>query len=362
MGRRINVLFCDLNDVENKQRLNLSEHAYMILMNDIGVFQVEEELKLGSTIINHIFRCYREVALSSIERAVNNKKRELTDILQAMPSEEGRAEAVELLVKKYKKQLLKESIKRQKQKGNSFLFRIDKENIEFLASSEGKQEGCNYKENVGHYIKAVIEEYCELPYVEREQIYCKEILREIRLAIADKKILKLTLKSKNGTGTVMKNNILYVKPVRVQQDVERMYNYLVGMISRTQDGPWDIGAVRLTSIKACRWQEKSAYIGNNLKKIDEAIRQRGVQYLPENRDIQKIIVQFTQEGELQYQRILHLRPLYVDKKGLIYEFRCTLRQAENYFFKFGSNVKILEPIELVQKFRREYQAAAEQYT
>ena len=39
----------------------------------------------------------------------------------------------------------------------------------------------------------------------------------------------------------------------------------------------------------------------------------------------------------------------------------TQRQAENYFFKFGHQVKILEPQELADKFSRRYESAARQY-
>ena len=88
-----------------------------------------------------------------------------------------------------------------------------------------------------------------------------------------------------------------------------------------------------------------------------------VQYLSDKREIQKIVVQFDLEGMKMYQKMLHLRPMYINKRNdLIYEFECPLSQAEFYFFKFGHHVKILEPLNLADRFAQEYRFAAAQYS
>ena len=46
---------------------------------------------------------------------------------------------------------------------------------------------------------------------------------------------------------------------------------------------------------------------------------------------------------------------------MIYEFDCTLRQAENYFFKFGHDAMVLEPENLADKFLRKYRNAVKRY-
>lgn len=62
-----------------------------------------------------------------------------------------------------------------------------------------------------------------------------------------------------------------------------------------------------------------------------------------------------------YGKMLHLRPGYAHKEGKDYVFFCTAWQAQNYFFKFGHNAKIIEPQYLAELFQRKYQSAAKQY-
>lgn len=359
--------FQDIYSVENKQRLTLSNHAHTVLVNDVGVFQPENTLKRGSgelssNIINHLLRVFRADATSSVSIALGRKRQELNSLFEGMRNQSSRNEAISISLAAYEKQLLDEVTRRLKEKGYSFSIRIDKENLEFLASEEGQAEGSLYGDNVGRYIKAVIEEYCERPYVEREKIYFKELLEDVERAKVSQKLLKFTLYSRNISLNGEKNSILYMKPSCIQEDDERMYNYIVGMIASSQDGPWQIGSVRLTSIKTCTMQSHSGkIISKSEKEIREAIKQRGVQYLSAYSNTGKVVVQLTPEGEKMYRQILHLRPLYIKKEGSIYEFDCTIRQVDNYFFKFGHNAKVLEPQYLADLFMRRYQSAARQY-
>ena len=95
------------------------------------------------------------------------------------------------------------------------------------------------------------------------------------------------------------------------------------------------------------------------REIRNAIREVGIQYLADTYN--KIVVEFTPHGENMYRSMLHLRPQYTKKSGNIYEFCCSERQADNYFFKFGHNARILEPERLADAFRRKYENAAKKY-
>lgn len=371
-GDIINNPYCD-----NKQRLNLSDYAHAVLINDIGAFQPENTLKRGlgelsSNIINHIFRSFRSMAESSISIALQKKKLELDSMFEKISDVSERSAAISICFHAYKEQLFSKASQRLKEKGYAFSIRIDHENLDFL-SSIGNQSKVDttenyinqatsefFTDNVGKYIKAVIEEYCEHSYVEREQIYFCDILDKLQLAMSGHQMLKLTLHTKQSSSN--KYNMLYVKPFCRQEDSEHMYNYIVGTIARSPDGPWSIGSVRLTSIKTCAILTHPVHISKETQKeIHDAIKLRGVQYLSSVEDPRKIVVELTPEGEKLYRKILHLRPLYTTKNGSIYEFNCTTRQADNYFFKFGHNVKILEPESLAQDFARRYLSAAQQY-
>lgn len=353
--------------VENKQRLNLSDQAYSVLLNDSDVFRAADSEKressgLSSHIINHIFSSFRETAHSSIALACQTRKIDLEKALAPVQPDAAREYAVQLLLDEYQTHLVDELQHRAK-KGKAFSFRINKENLDYLASEEGQRESIFYNGRVGDYIKAILEEYTEYPRVERERIYFKGILDEIQLAISHRTILKLTMHSVSTTRSGTVNNILFVKPLGVQQDLERLYHYLVGLNAACKDGPWIPGAIRLTSIKNAHYLKQPAAVSKEEKKsVENEIRQNGVQYLSDSHSVGMVKVRFTPEGERQYYRILHQRPQFTaNPEPLVYEFSCTRFQAEVYFFRYGHNVKILEPKDLADKFMRRYQSAAKQY-
>lgn len=360
-----------LNDpslrIENKQRLNLSDQAYAVLLNDSDIFKVADSAKResggpSSNIINHIFSHFRETAHSSIALSCQTHKIDLEKALAPVQPDAAREYAVQLLLDEYQRHLVDELQHRSK-KGKAFSFRINKENLDYLASEEGQRESVFYDGRVGDYIKAVLEEYAGYPRVERERIYFKSILDEIQLAISHQTILKLTMYSMSKMRSGTANNILYVKPLGVRQDSERLYHYLVGINASCKDGPWTPGAIRLTSIKNANYLKQAAAVSKEEKKsVENEIRKNGVQYLSDSHSVGTVKVQFTPEGERQYYRILHLRPRYTaNPEPLVYEFSCTRFQAETYFFRYGHNVKILEPKDLADKFMRRYQSAAKQY-
>lgn len=353
--------------VENKVRLNLSDHAYAVLLDDMDAFRVErpserKKAEVPSYVINRIFRCFRERAGSSVALALNNKKIELETLLASVQPDDTRKNAIQLLLDDYQEHL-KKDVARRSEKGKALSFRLDKDSMGYL-SEEGQKESDFYDDNVGRYVKAVIEEYSELPYVERERIWYKDFLDTIALAVAKKKALKLVLHSVSRSEGADKNNIVYLKPLGYRQDTEFLYNYVVGMTASGTDGPWTPGAIRLTSVKDYKRLEQASFISKTeTKNLEEAIQKNGVQYLSDNHTTQKIVVEFTPRGERLYRQLRHLRPMYTAKSApLVYEFDCTLFQAETYFFKFGHDVKILEPEILAEKFYRRYCAAAAAYT
>lgn len=350
--------------VENKQRMNISDHAYLVLQNDMAVFQPQniqgDPERISSGLINQIFRNFRQKAGSSIACALHNKEIEYGDLFRNLGTEE-RKKVLSLLTGDYEKKLLADAKRRLEEKGNSFYFRIDKDNISFLVSDEGQEEGKYYGDNVAIYLKAVIEEYAEKPYAERECIYCKEIIDRIRLAEADRKVLKIFLKQEQEGKK--KSNIKYMKVLGIYRDREHLYNYVAGLVSDDREGSWKPGAIRLTFIKECNRLEQAAFVSKeNRELIMAMMKKQGVQYLSSGEVDYRVVVEFTAKGEKMYQKILHLRPLYV-RKGADrrYEFICSKFQAESYFFKFGKEAKILEPASLAGEFLKRYRAAVKKY-
>ena len=206
-------------------------------------------------------------------------------------------------------------------------------------------------------MKALIEEYARKPYYEREAIFCKKTILKIREALGFGRIMKIT---------TQRRHIQYVKPYAIEADSEQFYHYLAGFIGSDPNGPWRVGSVRLSSISDCEiLHTPSDITAQQRAELDLAIREKGIQFLSDLNPQElpaKIVVKFTEEGQKMYHRMLHLRPMFsAIQEDRIYEFMITRRQAENYFFKFGHQVKILEPQELADKFSRRYESAARQY-
>lgn len=346
-----------IEDVENKLRLNLSDYAFYVLNSDIEGFGQGDTKKnrIESHIINQIFFNFKDIATSSVSLIIESKREELKSILIDCSDID---EAIEKLLVVYKEQLLANVEELLKERGNPFSIRLNTENLEYLRSVEGQSEQYYYKDRVGLYVKAVIEEYCRQPYSVREQIFYRDNCNAIIRSIEDSTIVKLKLYSMFGN----QNNILYMSPLYIKKDNEHMYNYIAGMISSNRGGPWKPGSVRLSSVKTAEYQKKPSYLSENEKRlINKEIQKRGIQYLSAEGNVERIVIQFTQEGEKMYRNILHLRPQYSHKDGLRYEFYCTIRHAANYFFKFGDNIKVLEPSYLADSFKCQYQSAAKQY-
>lgn len=357
-----------IDDV-NKQRINLSNHACSILLQDMDAFYHQLNIAPGSgaidsVVINHIFRNFRNDANASLHLSCERKREELKHILSGLDVS-VQQKAITPLIEAHRR-TIEERIRRDlSQKGDAFVIRIKRDNLKFLGSEpfpdwytgiESPQSGL-YRDKVGNYLKAVIEEYARKPYVEREAIFCKDILATIRNAIELGLMLKVTTQGRF---------VQYVRPYAVQTDTEQMYHYLAGYLASEPDSDWRLGSIRLSAITDCEALAVSSEMKAEQKsQIESAIQKKGIQFLSDGMQgelPEKIVVKFTNKGKKMYHKMLHLRPMHDgNPNGLIYSFTTTQRQAENYFFKFGHHVKILEPQALADEFRHRYESAAKQY-
>lgn len=361
------LLICD-ETPENKQRLNLSTHAYHVLIHDTSVFHpdetpVTETGAILSGVVNHIFRCFAETAESSIAGTLRSRREDYAQTLSAMTPESTRNHAISLLLSRDESLLKAASSRRLKEKGHAFSCRIDRENLEYLSSPSAQAEAGYYQDNIGSYLKAILEEYAELSYLQREQLYYKKHMETICAAVDLKKRLKLTLRNSH----LATSEAMYMKPYAVLQDSDRKYNYLVGMLSDTSTAEtYQYASIRLTSIIKCARMEKSGALRmEERKEIERRIKDAGVPYLSSGIHTQIIKVRLTDEGLKMFNSILHLRPMYLSKYqqegSWVYEFDCLPWQAEIYFFKFGEHAVIMEPASLADRFTKKYHNALLEY-
>lgn len=340
------------NRLENKQRINLSCHAFLVLTQDAERFTGTSELTSG--FLNRLLLNLYSVAKASIGRIQAEKKQYIEEVLASLPENTAAKQA---LLEKAEEEARLQLDQLVIEKAHVITFRVDKPNLDYLASAEGQLETDYYNNRVGQYFKALLEEYASYPYHQRECVYWSELLQKFKQAAQIHRQMKIRINNKKQDLT------LYVKPYLCCLDSEHLYNYLVVKSRTSPKEDWRIASLRFSSIANYSILNQSANLTQQeCAEIKQKIEQFGVQYLYAVNNDEKVTVYLTEVGKTLYQKILHLRPEQYEKVDQnIYTFFCTHFQAENYFFQFGENAKILSPDSLAQKFAQRYARAAEQY-
>lgn len=331
---------------EQKLQFRLSSLAMEILTDDMFTFQ---ETRLGP-FLNEVFTAYYREANASISIRCQELSRTYRD--EGVPEE-----TISILCKRLESSIL-DAVKKYPSDHPVRLY--IKDNV--MKHLTGKkqlpggypcQEDAYYK-RIGPYFKAVIEEYARLPYIKREGIFQREIIRAIDDVLnRPQKRCAVKLSMRNG-----KQHL--VIPHRIVTDIRSLYHYLVAIPCK-ENAQWM--SFRISNIISVDEQESVSGFLSKERQIqaNQAVQEHGVQFL--SAELADVRVQLTENGIKKYQTQLHLRPKCEKiEENSIYVFRCTEAQAEFYFFKFGADAEILEPAKLAEKFKGMYQKAYQLYT
>ena len=108
---------------------------------------------------------------------------------------------------------------------------------------------------------------------------------------------------------------------------------------------------------------KGAHITNDQKiRIEKLLQSETAMFLTE--DAIDIKIKFTKKGLESFKSQAYMRPhtYTVDESNpLVYNFKCSEVQAIFYFFKFGWDAYIVEPISLRKKFEQRYKRSYQAY-
>ena len=311
---------------EARQHLNLSQFAY-----DIVEFDKCEFLQTPSRdrIINMILSSFREDADAAIDNAAARYRDLLTKQLASIADNATKTATIKTLVNSYCDELQKKALSYPKE--CAFKTHLNEEN--YRAKDDWRDIGGYYNNNVGAYIKAVIEEYARKPYYEREFILLRGKVDTIETAISSHRLLIITLR--NGSK-------FEVKPYCICGDPGYNYHYLVGYSRKggVDDEEYPV-SFRLSRIIDIRYSyARSGKIPKTqITEIKKRLHDVGVQFMLQEQDT--IQIKLTAQGKKMYEAQAHLRPVYSTRQlcedgSWQYEFCCTQLQAEYYFFKFGS--------------------------
>lgn len=351
---------------EWKQHINLSESAWIIILDDIKNFYSTEKEESFSGFLNRVFKNFYQMANASISLRLKEREDELVEFYSSDEFEKINSDTISSIVCKhldlYEKSL-KENAANYKS-GHGEKFRINKESLDLLRESS---EDEYYDGNVGKYLKAIFEEYSEKPTYIREQIFFYDIVERIQTAIINQRKLKITL---NDRITVKEdktyNRKFYVAPYKIEQDFTKTYNYLIGYsleIDRDDETEKPC-CFRISRINKINVQSSmGAKISKEKsKELDNLLVERTVMFM--SSEPIDIVIKFTDKGLESFRRQLYMRPrtYTIDKNDKhIYTFRCSEVQAINYFFKFGWDSNIISPVELHDKIKLRYSRSLKTY-
>ena len=306
-------------EINPRQRINLSDEAQAIISGDCFTFTDETGAVVKySRIINNIISNFAEVSTIRWQS--------------------------------------KESAKRLWSKkppiSQNDIPSLNKASVEYLERPAIRKICEDFNITPGKFVKAIIEEYAELPFIERERIYYKNIVDIINNNI------NCVLEFTSGDIT------FEVKPYAIMSDKHSTFNYFVcrvlsvGGLPPVGDG-W--ASFRISRIKKLHPIKNTNFSFSYPEEdeVKETVRQKGVAFLLG--DLFDIKVKMSENGKLLYNTVLFQRPDIKTIDGDIYSFRCTARQADVYFFKFGSDAVILEPKSISKEFLARYKKAFNSY-
>ena len=332
-----------------KIRLNLSDLALDVIEQD----QLSFQAKSRTYFLNHIFLCAYRTSDASIARRLNEKREAFFDILKAAPIAVAQRDAAIKQLLKHECQQLKAKAESYKPAHKPFVHTISVAVIDLFDQGTFGEEAVYY--SFPQYFRAVIEDYCRLPVLQREKLYFQEVFALIQCAIDGKKQLEVCSFS----------GIKYlVHPYKILSDPLCTAYYLACYARKKGKNIREKipCSFRIANLRQLRlYHDNDAFLGQpDQKRLEDAISSQGAQFL--TGQAEQICVRLTPQGIQKLSRYRTLRPICTEQTADgIYTFRCTEVQAEYYFLKLGADAQILSPASLRNKFSRMYHRAAENY-
>ena len=313
---------------EHKVRIALSVNARIKMAEDMTVFRVEK----ATTFINTVFDNYKNEAKASISLYPHQHRLALEELFSKSEMDDcSREAAIDFLMAEEDKIAREKAAALISSKSEGKLYHINNKNVQFLTEDCEEEE---YYSRPGLYIRAVIEEYCTLPFIERERIYRKDVYETIAHVRDTNKILKIKVRQYD------KVRNFYVYPYKILPDPLQTQSYLTCYTTEagSEGSGKTIASFAMARLNLSTVLDKTFHL---TKKEKDAIQE---------------------QIEKNYQSRLSNRPEKIAVIDDIYIFDCTQRQVFNFFFSFGSEAEILSPESLREQFRSTSSDALGLYT
>lgn len=349
-------------NTEQKQRINLSQHAQDVLNNDWNQFAPNLS---KSGFINELLYRYAPQAQASITETVKRQRQMLLIQLEKMRI--GREKVSQEILDAVTQNLLdpfqSEIIRKSKTypRGTSLTFRLNNRNRDYFYDPAW-QDAKYYDDKPSRYMKALIEEYASHTLFMREAFYFQESITLTKAAEASGQLLRITMQNAKEEKAEWDIRVYGVLP-----NDAGLFHYIIGR-SVTKGGLKSeerIASFRVSRIQNMRILSASGTRSGRLskaekKEIEDKIARDGVQFLVGERE--ECIVKLTEKGKQMYRQIQYMKPnaSFIDEEGY-YHFECSAYQIFLYFYRFGEHAKVLKPASLREIFADEYRRAWEAY-
>ena len=344
-----------LINIDCKVRIPLSASAEITVSDDMATFGVTQK----NAFINTVLENYFSKAKASLSKYIENRTRELKQLLEYVPTSDNKEKDViiKAIVDKEAEDIaasIRKSINTKNSSNHNKSYYINAKNMQTLQDGghiEYADEDGLYKQRPGRYLRAVIEEYCSLPFIEREHIYKQDIYETVEKACNEKRLLKIP-NPRNS------KKPFEVYPYRIVPNKSNTQSYLLCYSVEKGSPKADkriasFNMARLNIGKNNCGNPNSAFLSqNDIKQLEATILNEEVEYvLTESEHIK---VRLTDHGKDIYNSRIYMRPrkIGVDEANNIWEFFCTQKQAFNFFFSFAEDVEIISPPELRKRFAK----------
>lgn len=347
-------------NTENRVSISLSQNAYKIIeMDTLSFMRASGSI---SGLANKIIRNSVDDSLASINIRIENERQKYIDMFQKAEARAIPQKALSLILDNHRQALLKQMTSFAKDR--PLQIRLQNDTLCLLESSESLDEYVT----MGAYIKALLEVYSLKSPYEREEIFFADTISILKSTLSStKNTSRLKVFYSTSTG---KNVIYEVKPYKLMADPDKQFHYLIGLSKpiKNKNAIFKPTAFRVSRISNITNYAKSHGSGritkDEINVIKKVLNEKGPQYLMD--DIRTFKVLLTPEGVNMFNSIAHMRPIPStiesgESESKMLTFKCTDRQIRYYFFQFGGNASIIEPKDVREEFRLEYQQAFQVY-
>lgn len=394
-----------MQQIEHKQRVTIYPLVDAIIREDM--MNMEDKDNRTKFILKVIDRMMKNTDIN-LAQTCADEETEYLAALQRIPVENhqirisGTQELAKALanrrVKILREQYTREQKRRDKEGADGkydITLRIPKDPYDDLEElnknweelERGKRKGSGYEEVHKYYrrekefIERILWCYAEKPANERERIYCGKIIEDIEKVLKERpdKRSSLTVTMRTNGDNAGEGIVYRVAPCSLQTDSTGSYYYLVG-ISEQQTGGSDgrhYASFRISRIQKIKAGSHIYVSDHELEMLQDRIKRLGVPYIlgpvddtQDTANAEKTVVRLTPAGWRMYLSILRNRPRYnnVDRPqpdedgNVLLEFDCSERQIENYFYMYGADAYIVQPVSLRERFIQKYTEALQAYT